>query len=188
VLRGREAARPKLRAASHLLLLLGVGGQRHRVSRLECDLGLFPGHLGVPQRPRMLKPSHSRRVASPSSDLRRSHHSWHIPTPPGIDSNDDDPRLQRAQGRSTNRVLAPPRGPPEAPGGSATRTCTAQPSRSVSRVTWFRSSTRRAADVQSGQVSTAGGSPLTQPCDPAPGYSLHRATSACRERRTSKRR
>ena len=55
MLRGREAAGPKLRAASHLLLLLGVGGQRHRVSRLECDLGLFVGNLGVPQRPRMLE-------------------------------------------------------------------------------------------------------------------------------------
>ena len=55
MLRGREAAGPKLRAASHLLLLLGVGGERHRVSRLERDLGLFLGHLGAPQRPRMLE-------------------------------------------------------------------------------------------------------------------------------------
>lgn len=68
MLRGREAAGPKLRAASHLLLLLGVGGERHRVSRLERDLGLFLGHLGAPQRPRMLELIHSRRVASPSSD------------------------------------------------------------------------------------------------------------------------
>lgn len=68
MLRGREAAGPKLRAASHLLQLLGVGGERHRVSRLERDLGLFLGHLGAPQRPRMLELIHSRRVASPSSD------------------------------------------------------------------------------------------------------------------------
>lgn len=105
MLRGREAAGPKLRAASHLLQLLGVGGERHRVSRLERDLGLFLGHLGAPQRPRMLELIHSRRVASPSSDPCRSHHSRHIPTPLRIDSDDDDPRLEHAQGRSTNRVL-----------------------------------------------------------------------------------
>ena len=94
-------------------LLLAVGGQRHRVSRLES---VTSGSSSVTSGSRSGRacsnPSRSRRLASPSSDPRHSHHSWHIPTPPGIDSNDDDPRLQRAQGRSTNRVLAPRHGPP----------------------------------------------------------------------------
>ena len=62
--------------------------------------------------------SHIRQLASRSSNLRRSHHSWHIVRPPGIDHDHDEPGRDPAQPDQSAAGIGPKRALRCAAGGS----------------------------------------------------------------------